>query len=30
MGSPEGEKGSFTDAVRAGDTIQIDLNRVSG
>jgi dihydroxyacid dehydratase/phosphogluconate dehydratase len=30
MGSPEGEQGLFTGAVRAGDTIQIDLNRVSG
>jgi hypothetical protein len=30
MGSPEGEKGLLADAVRAGDTIQIDLNRVSG
>jgi dihydroxyacid dehydratase/phosphogluconate dehydratase len=30
MGSPEGEKGLFTGAVRTGDTIQIDLNRVLG
>jgi hypothetical protein len=28
MGSREGEKGLFTSAVRTGDTIQIDLNRV--
>jgi dihydroxyacid dehydratase/phosphogluconate dehydratase len=30
MGSPEGEKGLSTGAVRTGDTIQIDLNRISG
>jgi hypothetical protein len=30
MGPPEGEKGVFTGAIRTGDTIQIDLNRVSG
>jgi dihydroxyacid dehydratase/phosphogluconate dehydratase len=30
MGSPEGEKGLFTGAIRTGDTIQIDLDRVLG
>ncbi len=30
MGSPEEEKDFFTGAVRTGDTIQIDLNSVSG
>jgi hypothetical protein len=30
MGSPEGEKGLFADAVCTGDAVQIDLDRVSG
>jgi hypothetical protein len=30
MGLPEGEQGLFTGAVSAGDTIQIDLDRVLG
>jgi hypothetical protein len=30
MGSPEGDKGFFTGAVRIGDSIQIDFNRVLG
>jgi len=30
MGLPEGEKGVFTGAIRTGDTIQIDLDRVLG
>ena len=30
MSLPEGEKGFFTGAVRTGDAIQINLNRVSG
>jgi dihydroxyacid dehydratase/phosphogluconate dehydratase len=30
MGSPEGEKGFFTGAIRTGDTVQIDHHRVWG
>jgi len=30
MSSPEGEKGLLAGAIRAGDTVQIDLDRVLG
>jgi hypothetical protein len=30
MSAPKREKGLFTGAIRTGDTVQIDLNSVSG
>jgi hypothetical protein len=30
IGAPEGEQGLFAGAIRAGDTIQIDLDRILG